>query len=86
MAERNKRWCSNGFGIAVKHLPVTIERLSGNGSFISPPITHSFARDIGLKPRKTPSRVHKAIGWPKPSFARSNAITFASAGVRLLEP
>ena len=70
----------------VNRLPITIEWLSDNGSCYIAGDTRSFARDIGLEPKRHPSKVRRAMEWPRLSFAPSNAITSASVPARMPRP
>ena len=70
----------------VNRLPATIEWLSDNGSCYVAGDTRRFARDIGLEPRTTPIESPQSNGWPRPSSARSNVITSASARDRMPRP
>jgi putative transposase len=67
----------------VNRLPQTIEWLSDNGSGYIAHDTESLAREMGPEPRTTPVQSHRAMAWPKPSCARSSAITSASARSRM---
>src|SRR4029079_7063912 len=70
----------------VNRLPATIEWLSDNGSSYIAGDTRRFARDIGLEPRTTPIKVRRAMEWLRPSSARSNVTTSASASDRMPRP
>jgi putative transposase len=70
----------------VNRLPVTIKWLSDNGSCHFAGDTHSFARDIGLEPRTTLSKIHRATEWLKRSFARSSATMSASVRDQMPKP
>ena len=53
----------------INRLPVTIEWLSDNGSYIAGD-TRSFARDIGLEPRTTPIESPQSNGMAE-AFVRT---------------
>ena len=59
----------HGFG-RVNRLPVTIEWLSDKGSCFIAGETRSFARDIGLEPRKTPIESPQSNGMAE-AFVRT---------------
>jgi putative transposase len=54
----------------ISRLPVTIERLSDNGSCYIAGDTRSFARDIGLEPRTTPIESPQSNGMAE-AFVRT---------------
>ena len=70
----------------VNRLPLTVEWLSDNGSCYITGDSRSFARAIGLEPRRTPIESPQSNGMAKLLCARSNAITSASVRVRMLRP
>ena len=70
----------------VNHLPATIEWLSDNGScYIAGDTRRLLATSVSNRERH-PSKVRRAMEWLRPSSARSNVTTSASARDRMPRP